>query len=89
MHVDRNVNEAKYREKCLELHKKRIIDARVDKKAKVTSQTMDELDKRNQAKAKAHEHTLYEKEAAIRKGNQKLLDKLIEISSGKSVVRFG
>ncbi len=40
----------------------------------------------NQAKLRAHEHFQLEREFAIRMGNQKLLDKLVEISAGKFVL---
>lgn len=85
MHINRNPNILRYQEKCQELHKKKIVEANPAVRPKAFSQTIDELERRNLAKMRAHEFSVSEKEAQIRKGNQKLLDKLIQISSGKFV----
>ena len=50
------------------------------------AQPVNELERMNMAKLRTHEHIVGEKEAEIRRGNQKLLDRLVEISSGKFVV---
>lgn len=67
----------------MNLHKQKIKEIQYSKKPKNKDNSLDHI---NMSKLRTHEFAMSEKEAAIRRGNEKLLDKLVEISSGKHVL---
>eukprot|EP00347_Sterkiella_histriomuscorum_P020106 403339081 len=83
-YIEKNLDLEKYRERCQEMHSKKLGELQKPGDVKKLAKTVEEeLERKRKEKLKTHEFNNLEKNILINRDNQVLLNKLVEISKGK------